>query len=242
VWIGLMFKCLIKDNLHFTIVWTLFIHIKIIAILCTFYFIFYLKMCLWSRFYLLTLLTLVKGDYSCLCNYDVEAGVLSQPDPNSHVIGYMYEFDCKPSFGAFTGEYYGVQFEHKVRIKYGPAFLFCWHKGSAITKNLSIIVQNVWNKRIHFQVILLLINFCYIFLYYKTRDFLLACIKIDTKEAIKITLTRHWIEPCATVWKIQVYNNMTILSNSSFIQFTIRCIYELLLITDISMHLFCVIL
>jgi len=72
-----------------------------------------------------TLLILVKGDYSCLCNYDVEAGVLSQPDPSSHVIGYMYEFDCESSFGAFTGGYYGVQFEHKVRIKYGPAFLFC---------------------------------------------------------------------------------------------------------------------
>jgi len=78
-------------------------------------------MCLWSRFYLLTLLTLVNIDYSCLCNYDVEAGVLSQPDHSSHVIGYMYEFDCESSFGANTDGYYGVQFEHKVRTKFDTA-------------------------------------------------------------------------------------------------------------------------
>lgn len=40
----------------------------------------------------------VHCDYRCLCSYQVELEILEKPDPSSNVIGYMYEFDCKPSY------------------------------------------------------------------------------------------------------------------------------------------------
>ncbi|XP_045163705.2 aggrecan core protein-like [Mercenaria mercenaria] len=44
---------------------------------------------------LLSCVSMVKGDYNCLCNYDVERQVYSQPDAQANPIGYLYEFDCK---------------------------------------------------------------------------------------------------------------------------------------------------
>ncbi|KAL4221307.1 hypothetical protein ACF0H5_019570 [Mactra antiquata] len=40
----------------------------------------------------------VTCDYQCLCSYQVELEIFAQPDPSSNVNGYMYEFDCKPSY------------------------------------------------------------------------------------------------------------------------------------------------
>ncbi|KAH3824009.1 aggrecan core protein-like [Dreissena polymorpha] len=37
----------------------------------------------------------VQADFSCICNYNVESTVYASTAKNS-VIGYMYEFDCKP--------------------------------------------------------------------------------------------------------------------------------------------------
>jgi len=45
------------------------------------------------------------------------------------------------------------------------------YKGSAITQNLSIIVQHVLNKRIHFKLFYFLLIIVLYFLFYKTRDF-----------------------------------------------------------------------
>ncbi|XP_052235271.1 uncharacterized protein LOC127847415 isoform X1 [Dreissena polymorpha] len=38
----------------------------------------------------------VMGDFSCLCSYSVEVPVHTTTEKSSAVIGYLYEFDCKP--------------------------------------------------------------------------------------------------------------------------------------------------
>lgn len=40
----------------------------------------------------------VTCDYVCLCSYQVELEIFEKPDSSSNVDGYMYEFDCKPSY------------------------------------------------------------------------------------------------------------------------------------------------
>ncbi|XP_052820145.1 brevican core protein-like [Mya arenaria] len=49
-------------------------------------------------FVLALLLGSAKGDYPCLCSYQVEAAIHATPDESSTVDGYMYEFDCKPFY------------------------------------------------------------------------------------------------------------------------------------------------
>ena len=41
-------------------------------------------------------LAIVKSDYGCLCSYEVETKIYDAPSTQGNVIGFMYEFDCKP--------------------------------------------------------------------------------------------------------------------------------------------------
>ncbi|XP_053383491.1 macrophage mannose receptor 1-like isoform X1 [Mercenaria mercenaria] len=58
----------------------------------------------------------VSADYQCLCNYNVELPVYSNDDSASQLLGYLYEFDCKPIFAKAVKDsgFYQIQFEKKV--------------------------------------------------------------------------------------------------------------------------------
>ncbi|KAL4221819.1 C-type lectin (CTL) or carbohydrate-recognition domain (CRD) [Mactra antiquata] len=64
---------------------------------------------------LLVFIVQIKGDYDCLCSYDVEREVYQTSDTGSTPIGYLYEFDCKllltdnPVDG-----WWKIAFEHQV--------------------------------------------------------------------------------------------------------------------------------
>lgn len=60
---------------------------------------------------------MVTADYPCVCNYNVEQTVHSNPSLDSQAIGYMYEFDCKALYNGLskTNMFKPIQFEHKVR-------------------------------------------------------------------------------------------------------------------------------
>lgn len=62
----------------------------------------------------------------CLCLYKVEIALYAQPDKTSPVIGYMFEFDCKPRASENDVEgFYAVQFEHQVmQCSYNVDILF----------------------------------------------------------------------------------------------------------------------
>ncbi|XP_052776850.1 aggrecan core protein-like [Mya arenaria] len=58
---------------------------------------------------------MVRCDYACICNYNVESAVYLQENKNSKTIGYLYEFDCKPSYGQLRhGIFFQIQFEGQV--------------------------------------------------------------------------------------------------------------------------------
>lgn len=54
-------------------------------------------------------------DYDCLCNYNVEKVVCESADASGKLIGYLYEFDCKPLISAADPNWATIAFEHKVR-------------------------------------------------------------------------------------------------------------------------------
>lgn len=64
---------------------------------------------------LLVAFRLTNADYKCACNYNVEKEV---KDSFNAVIGYLYEFDCKPvaTFVNPPENFLAIQFEKKVRI------------------------------------------------------------------------------------------------------------------------------
>ena len=63
--------------------------------------------------------TLCSADHSCVCNYEEDNHVWSQPDSQSAVIDHMYEFDCKPLYSGYTGSNFSaVQIGGKVSIHY----------------------------------------------------------------------------------------------------------------------------
>lgn len=58
----------------------------------------------------------VVADYACFCNYKIEESAYSKPNDTSPIIGYIYEFDCKPLFGKDDGtaEFLAIQMDQKV--------------------------------------------------------------------------------------------------------------------------------
>ncbi|XP_053378749.1 uncharacterized protein LOC123526222 [Mercenaria mercenaria] len=71
------------------------------------------EMMLYRLFVLCALFQAASCDYKCVCSYIVERGVYSTPSNGSDVLGYMYEFDCKPVVTE-TGSWFTVAFEHKL--------------------------------------------------------------------------------------------------------------------------------
>ena len=61
-------------------------------------------------------MTFTKGDYSCLCSYEVETKIFDAASDKGHVIGFMYEFDCKPTLNVTSRDkkYQPVGNEHQV--------------------------------------------------------------------------------------------------------------------------------
>ncbi|XP_060581151.1 uncharacterized protein LOC132737817 [Ruditapes philippinarum] len=58
--------------------------------------------------------TCCYGDYTCLCNYNVELPIYTSPDLGAQVIGYMYEFDCKNLLSESNPEWPSIEFEHQL--------------------------------------------------------------------------------------------------------------------------------
>ncbi|XP_060593952.1 aggrecan core protein-like [Ruditapes philippinarum] len=56
----------------------------------------------------------VRSDYKCVCSYSVETNVYATPSEQGDVLGYLYEFDCKPDVGQSDDEWFTVAFEHKL--------------------------------------------------------------------------------------------------------------------------------
>ncbi|XP_045161425.2 serine-rich adhesin for platelets-like [Mercenaria mercenaria] len=54
------------------------------------------------------------GDYTCLCNYNVEIPVYSGADRSTQVLGYLYEFDCKNLLSDSNPTWSPIEFEHKM--------------------------------------------------------------------------------------------------------------------------------
>ena len=61
-------------------------------------------------------LTLATADYECLCNYEIQNTVRSEPRSGANDIGKMYEFDCKPTYQlvSSTSKWQAIQYENKV--------------------------------------------------------------------------------------------------------------------------------
>ena len=61
-------------------------------------------------------ITITRGDYSCLCSYEVETKIFDAASDKGHVIGFMYEFDCKPALNITSGDkkYQAIGNEHQV--------------------------------------------------------------------------------------------------------------------------------
>ena len=62
--------------------------------------------------------SLTMGDYSCLCSYEVETKIFDAASDKSHVIGFMYEFDCKPALNITSRDkkYQPIGNEHQVHV------------------------------------------------------------------------------------------------------------------------------
>ena len=63
----------------------------------------------------LTLIGSALADYECLCNYHVEREVYGVKDAQSQPTGYLYEFDCKPTYGAGQQNWQPIQYEKQVQ-------------------------------------------------------------------------------------------------------------------------------
>lgn len=65
---------------------------------------------------ILILAPLTKADYECVCCNDVERDVYSSASTHGRLIGFMFEFDCKPIAAAVPEQtsFYVVQFEKQV--------------------------------------------------------------------------------------------------------------------------------
>ncbi|KAH3783655.1 uncharacterized protein LOC127842427 [Dreissena polymorpha] len=68
-----------------------------------------------SNFIILVLiqLQLVLSDYDCLCYYGIEKQVYDNA-LHSSLVGYLYEFDCKPLEDRDADGHFGVAFDHKL--------------------------------------------------------------------------------------------------------------------------------
>lgn len=62
------------------------------------------------------LMAFVKADYECLCSYEVEAKIYDAPSDKENIIGFMYEFDCKPTLNVANTDkrYQPIGHEHQV--------------------------------------------------------------------------------------------------------------------------------
>ncbi|XP_045163216.2 macrophage mannose receptor 1-like [Mercenaria mercenaria] len=60
--------------------------------------------------------TLVSGDYSCVCNYNVEKSVFTTMNEQGSPIGMLYEFDCKQKLDLQQGKqgWFRIAFEHQI--------------------------------------------------------------------------------------------------------------------------------
>ena len=62
----------------------------------------------------------VRGDYPCLCNYQIEVPMLSRPDNQSQPLGSMYEFDCfaqvQTQMPVPDDSWVTLAYQHQVRI------------------------------------------------------------------------------------------------------------------------------
>ncbi|XP_060564992.1 C-type mannose receptor 2-like [Ruditapes philippinarum] len=65
--------------------------------------------------YLSLISAYVRADFDCLCNYNVEKSVLASASEQSQPIGYMYEFDCKPTLSKSLApaEWTVIAYEHQ---------------------------------------------------------------------------------------------------------------------------------
>lgn len=66
-----------------------------------------------------SLIAITAADFQCLCSYNLEQAVLSLPDTNSSVLGYMYEFDCNPltTRGLTATGFVAVVYEKQVKTE-----------------------------------------------------------------------------------------------------------------------------
>lgn len=63
-------------------------------------------------------ISLVFGEYTCLCNYSIETPVYSDADESSVPIGFLYEFDCKYLINVLDENRWAVvAFKHQVSKK-----------------------------------------------------------------------------------------------------------------------------
>lgn len=71
----------------------------------------------WAYFILLSS-PHVFCDFDCLCNYAAETSVYGTPESDRQPIGYLYEFDCKPTakLNQTIQNFYAVQFEKQVYL------------------------------------------------------------------------------------------------------------------------------
>lgn len=61
-------------------------------------------------------MVLVRADYDCLCSYEVETKIFDAPSDKGNIIGFMYEFDCKPAIkvGNTDKTYQTIGHNHQV--------------------------------------------------------------------------------------------------------------------------------
>ena len=91
----------------------------------------------------------VKADYECLCNYHVERAIYPSMSIEDTPIGYLYEFDCKPTYKISTPNWQTIQYEKQVRLSF-TFQLICnirkrtfWHFRLPKTK-ISLRICAVW--------------------------------------------------------------------------------------------------
>jgi len=57
----------------------------------------------------------VHAEYNCLCSYGAKVPVYESANETSTILGYMYDFDCKPLADSGTeATFDAVQFEGNV--------------------------------------------------------------------------------------------------------------------------------
>ena len=101
-------------------------------------------------------LTLVKTDYSCLCSYDVETKIYDAASAKGNVIGFMYEFDCKPivKVGNTDKTFETIGHEHQV-----PVHCYCFPIWASPLHNPSISFYPVITETSQYNFDLLIPHF-----------------------------------------------------------------------------------